>query len=326
MLNCFSEVKNTMDTAFVFPGQGSQKVGMCAAFLSGFKIGCDTIDEIENAISSRILKLIQEGPIEELTLTQNAQISIFAVSMAVFNVLQNEFGYNVEKNVKYMAGHSLGEYIALCAAGVLSLTDASVLIKKRGELMANAASGNNFCMSAIIGLDLEKIEEITNKYQTGRNICVIANDNSSSQVVISGNISAVDEVSKKALEFGAKKVIRLNTSGPFHSPLMANATIGLDKSISEFVTFNDFKVPVVMNVTAKPLEKSDDIHSMLVRQITSRVRWRESVDFMITNGVTKIVEIGPGKVLTGLNKRSYPDVVFSGIETVTEMEDYVRAE
>lgn len=310
-----------MDTAFVFPGQGSQKIGMCAAFTSGFKSGQETIEEIEDAISFKISKIISEGPEEELTLTHNAQIALFAASMATFNVLKHEFGFEVTGSIKYMAGHSLGEYTALCAASVLSLKDSARLIKKRGELMAQAASGNNFCMEAIIELNINKVEEILKPYQSGRNICVIANDNSNSQVIISGTLEAVTKASKKAIEEGAKKTIRLNTSGPFHSPLMANAAIELDSILANLSdSFMDFKTPVIMNVTATPLENQSQIHPLLVQQITDRVRWRETINFMANSGIKQIIEIGPGKVLTKISKRTHPEIEMFGIETVTEME------
>ncbi len=311
-----------MTTAFIFPGQGSQKVGMGAAFITGFKSGCDTIDEIEDAISYKISKLITEGPMEELTLTQNAQIAIFSISMAILNVLKHEFGYNIENHVKYMAGHSLGEYTALCSASVLSLRDASVIIRKRGELMAQTASGDNFRMAAILGLPIDQIEELVKPYQNGKSICVIANDNSDSQVIISGHASTVESVSQNAITAGAKKVMPLKTSGPFHSPLMAKATIALDEIITQF-TFNDFKVPVISNVTANPIEDKDQVHALLVQQLTNRVRWRESVNFMVDNGIDRIVEIGPEKVLTKLNKRAHPEVDMLGIETIAEMEEFI---
>lgn len=315
-----------MNIAFVFPGQGSQKVGMCAAFTNGFQSGRETMEEIEEAVSFNISKIINEGSEEQLTATQNAQIALFAVSMAVLNVLRDEFGFNITQNIQYMAGHSLGEYTALCASSVLSLRDAAKLIRKRGELMAGSARGEQFRMEAVIGLAADELEELVKPYQSGRNICVIANDNSDSQVILSGSLEAVSKVSAQALEIGAKKTIKLNTGGPFHSPLMANAAIELDSVLSEYSqAFMEMKIPVIMNITAKPLQDKEQLHSLLVQQMTGRVRWRESVKFMIDAGVDCIVEIGSGKVLTKLSKRAYPGIDMVGIETIAEMENFINS-
>ncbi len=316
-----------LNTAFIFPGQGSQKVGMCAAFLNGFKKGMETIEEIEDTIKFSISKLINEGPIEELTKTYNAQITIFASSMCCLNVLNQEFGYNMKNNIKYLMGHSLGEYTALCASSALSIKNASKLIKFRGEMMYRATENiEDCCMVAILGMDSSKIEDITKDYQSGRNICVIANDNSPGQIVVSGHKSAVLEVSNLSLQNGAKKVIQLNTSGPFHSPLMASASIELDKFMHENIKFDDIEIPVVMNVLASPIYDKSLIHDLLVRQVSSRVRWRESIDFLANSGIKRIVEIGPGKVLTGISKRVYPEIDFRNIETVAELEEFIRLE
>ena len=314
-----------MQSVFIFPGQGSQKVGMGAAFVNGFKSGMQVMEEVEDAISFHISKLIDEGPLDELTKTENAQPAIFAVSMACINILENEFGYNISKRCKYLAGHSLGEYSALCAAGVFSISDGARLVRKRGELMANSCSNSqDAAMIAIIGLFAEELEPLVAPYQSGREICVIANDNSPSQVVISGNRKIAKLVAEEAKEVGAIKAIELNTSGPFHSPLMAQAAIEFDEVLSK-VQFNDFRVPVVMNVSAKPLINKDEVHSYLIRQMTGRVRWRETIEFFKADEeIDKVVEVAPGRVLSSMAKRAYPDLNVLNLETVAQIDEFVK--
>jgi [acyl-carrier-protein] S-malonyltransferase len=281
---------------------------------------------IEEAVSYNVSNIINHGSMDVLTQTQNAQIAIFASSMVIFNVLKYEFGFNVEERIEYMAGHSLGEYTALCASSAISLEEAALLVWKRGEIMASVASGQEYAMVAILGdISIEKIEDLTTPYKTGRSVCVIANDNSSSQIVISGNAEVVNIVAQKALEIGAKNIVKLNTSGPFHSPLMVNAAIELDKAITCCVNLDSPRIPVIMNVTATPMTDKAQIPALLIQQLTSKVRWRESIDFMIRNGITKIVEIGPGKILTRLGKRAYPNIDMIGIETFPEIEAFVNS-
>ena len=318
-----------MAHVFLFPGQGSQKIGMASALTNGFKKGMEVMEEIEDAISFKLSKLIDEGPIEELTKTENAQPAIFAVSMICLKVLEKEYGYNIKEKCKYFAGHSLGEYSALCAAGVFSISDAAKLVRFRGELMANAFPDRSNCsMCALIGISADAIEDLIKGYQTGPDICVIANDNSDSQVVISGTKSAVSNFVSEAKEkLNLTKAIELNTSGPFHSPLMAKAAISFDKEVSKRFVANEFNVPVIMNVSAKPLSHKDEVHEYMVRQMTSRVRWRESME-LITNDpeVDKIIEIAPGKVLTNMLKRMVPTANCLNIETVAQIEEFIKSE
>ena len=316
-----------MACAFIFPGQGSQKVGMAAAFVNGFRAGIDIMEEVEDAISFKISKLIEEGPIEELTKTENAQPAIFAVSMACIAVLEKEFGYNIAKNVKYLTGHSLGEYTALCTAGVFSIHDAAKLVRARGEIMEKVCSKNNseYAMVALLGIGVEDVENLVRPFQSGRHICVIANDNSQSQVVISGHKSAVRIVCEEAKKIGVDKAMELNTSGPFHSPLMVEAAIEFDKIIATSIEFKDFKVPVVMNITAQPLDRKEEVHNLLVRHMTGRVRWREISEFLVNNSeIEKIVEIGPGKLLSLMMKRSIPEANVFNIATVSQMEEFIK--
>lgn len=316
-----------MASAFIFPGQGSQKVGMAAAFVNGYKSGMEVMEEIEDAISFKISKLIDEGPIEELTKTENAQIAIFSVGVMCVNILEKEYGFNIAKECRYLAGHSLGEYTALCAAGVFSVSDAAKLVRFRGELMSKACSNpEDYLMSALIGVCAADIEDIVRPYQSGRNICVIANDNSASQVVISGHKNAVLAVSEEAKQAGATKAIPLNTSGPFHSPLMVKASIEFDKGLNEF-NCNDFKVPVIMNVSAEPLGDKDEVQNYLVRQMTSRVKWRETINLLVNDPeIDRIVEIAPGKVLTMMTKRAHPNANVLNLETVSQIEEFIKSE
>ncbi len=316
-----------MSCAFIFPGQGSQKVGMGAALISGYKTGVETMEEIEDAISFKISRLISEGPIEELTKTQNAQPAIFAIGMVCLRVLENEFGFDTKKNVKYLAGHSLGEYTALCAAGVLTVSDCAKLVRYRGELMSRAFSDSSDCaMAAILGVSINDLEDMVAPYADGRRICVIANDNSPAQVVVSGHKDIVTTVCEKAKkERGALRSVMLNTSGPFHSPLMAKAAIEFDRYLVEHFEFSDFKLPVIMNVSAQPLCDKSEVHSYLVRQITSRVRWRETIDLIANDQeIDKVIEIAPGRVLTAMAKRTYPDKNFDNIETVAQIEEFMK--
>lgn len=346
-----------MSCAFIFPGQGVQKIGMGSSIFNGFRCGMDVLREVDDAISFKISNLIFDGSLAELTLSKNAQPAIFAVSMAIVAVLEKEFGFDVAKNVQYLAGHSLGEYSALCVAGACSVFDGARLVRLRGELMSEfgGAKGqkiqekhqeskndvettkNNqskegkecgketkFLMAAILGLGVGDVEKLVLPYQTADNVCVIANDNSSKQVVVSGHFDAVSKVAMEAKKFGATKVLPLNTSGPFHSPLMAAASIEFDKFLAKDFKFAAIKTPVIMNNTAMPLREEDSLPDMLVSHITKRVRWRESMEFLVEAGVEKIVEIGPGKVQSSILKRTYPDMNTFSIETVGQIEDFVK--
>ena len=314
-----------MTCAFVFPGQGAQKIGMGAAIINGFRCGMDVITEIEDAISFKISEVISDGCIEELTKSENAQISIFAISMAIVSVLEKEFGYDVQKNVKYVAGHSLGEYSALCTAGVVSLSDAAKIVRFRGKVMSSSCSGESkFLMAAVLGLGVDIVEKIVEPYQSVDNICVVANDNSPKQVVVSGHCDAVNIVALEAQRLGAVKVINLNTSGPFHSPLMVSAAVQFDDYLADNFRPLAAKIPIIMNSTGAPLKTEEDLHSMMVSHMTKRVRWRESMDFLVNESdIEKIVEIGPGRIQSAMLKRTYPDMDICNIETVAQIEDFV---
>jgi [acyl-carrier-protein] S-malonyltransferase len=317
-----------MASAFIFPGQGSQRVGMAAALVNGYKSGVDIMEQVEDAISRNLMKLMGEGPLEELTKTENAQPAIFAVSMACVNILEKEYGYVLSKECKYLAGHSLGEYSALCAAGVFTIPEAARLVQFRGKLMEQAFPDKENCsMVALLGVNASDIEEIIESYRDGMEVCVIANDNSPSQVVISGTKLAVSEVVEKAKNStGLINAIKINTSGPFHSPLMGRAAMEFDKVLSS-IDFKDFNIPVIMNVLAQPVDNKNGVHQYLVRQIIEKVRWKETMDLIIEDSeIDRIVEVAPGKILSTMLKRSNPEANVCNLETVSQIEEFVRSE
>jgi [acyl-carrier-protein] S-malonyltransferase len=284
------------------------------------------MEEIEDAISFKISRIIDEGPIEELTKTENSQPAIFATGMACVVILEREYGYEISKNAKYVAGHSLGEYTALCTAGAMSISDAAKLVKIRGTLMATACvDRENYAMVALLGVSSEVIEPLVAPYQSGRNICVIANDNSNSQVVISGHKKAIAAVCEEARHCGLVKSIELGVSGPFHSPLMSKAAIEFDKVLVDVTSYRDCNIPVIMNTTAAPLIRKEDLHSNLVGQITGCVRWRETIDLLMNDGdIDEIIEIAPGRTLSKMLKRSYSEANVRSLETVAQIEEFAE--
>ncbi len=318
-----------MKNVFVFPGQGSQKVGMASAFINGYRTGMETMQEIEDAISLKLSDLIENGTMDELTKAENAQPAIFAVGMMCVRILENEYGYSLARRCKYLAGHSLGEYTALCASGVFSLSDAAKLVRCRGELMSRAfPDSENYSMVALIGLCADDIEKEINEYSTGGNVCVIANDNSDTQVVISGHRNAVNEFIEKIKSMpGFKKAMALQTSGAFHSPLMAPVAIEFDKMLASGFETRGFTIPVIMNVTAQPLSDTDAVKTKMINQIVGRVRWRETMKYIASDTeIAKVVEVAPGKVLSNMLKRSNPEMGTCTLETVAQIEEFIKAE
>jgi [acyl-carrier-protein] S-malonyltransferase len=296
------------------------------------------MEEIEDAISFKLSKLVDEGPTEELTKTEHAQPAIFAVGMMCISIMSKEFCLDVSKECKYFAGHSLGEYTALCAAGVFSVADCARLVKMRSEIMAKAIPNRgDFLMSALIGAKAKDIEPLVRRNVVGHETCVIACDNSPVQVVISGHKSAVQRVAEEARRVaGIVKVIDLDTSGPFHSPIMSGAAIDFDRILAKYcrsepnrvegaasITLNDFSVPVIMNTDAAPLKNKSQVCTCLMNQITGRVRWRETIELMLNDpDIDEIVEIAPGKVLSTMIKKSYPRAMVSNIETIAQIEKF----
>jgi [acyl-carrier-protein] S-malonyltransferase len=287
--------------AFIFPGQGSQAVGMGKALADAFPQARAVFEEVDAALSQKLSQLMWDGPAEELTLTANAQPALMAVSLAVMRVLEAEAGLDLQRDAAFVAGHSLGEYSALAAAGSLSVSDTARLLRIRGNAMQNATPVGMGAMAALLGLDEAAAAEVARDAAQGE-VCDVANDNGGSQVVVSGHKSAVERAVALAPAKGAKRAVMLTVSAPFHCALMAPAAEAMRQALCE-VTLRSPAVPVIANVEAGPLASPDAIRDALVRQVTGTVRWRECVAFMAGEGVNRFYEIGSGKVLTGLVKR-----------------------
>jgi len=281
----------------VFPGQGSQKIGMAKEFFDKFEIIKKIFKNADELLELPISKIIFEGPEEKLNLTENTQPAIFLASYAIFTVAQKEFGINFNKS-KFIAGHSLGEYSALCCFGALSFEDTLKILKKRGKSMQDAVPANEGGMLAVLGKELSIIEEIIKK---NNHNCFIANDNSPQQIVVSGLKNNIDVFSQDLNKLKIKN-IKLSVSAPFHCKLMRKATESMKNNIMD-LNFIDIKNPLISNFNAKPSISASEIKNLLVSQIEGRVRWLESVEFMINQGTKNFIEIGPGKVLSGLIKR-----------------------
>lgn len=289
-----------MAIAFTFPGQGSQAVGMGRELAENFAEARAVFEEVDEALGQKLSDIMWNGPEETLTLTANAQPALMAVSMAVMRVLEAR-GLKLADKVSYVAGHSLGEYSALCAAGTFSLSDTARLLRIRGNAMQAAVPVGEGAMAAIIGLEHGDVEEICGQAAAG-GVCQIANDNGGGQLVISGSKAPVEKAAALASEKGAKRAIMLPVSAPFHSALMAPAAEAMREALAN-VAKNSPVVPVAANVRAAPVTDADEIARLLVEQVTGQVRWRETVEWFAANNVTTLYEIGSGKVLTGLARR-----------------------
>lgn len=293
-----------MTLAFVFPGQGSQAVGMGKGLAESFPEARAVFDEVDAALGQKLSALMWDGPADELTLTENAQPAIMATSLAVMRVLESEFAVTADA-AKFVAGHSLGEYSALAAAGALSLTDAAKLLKLRGQAMQKAVPVGEGAMAALIGADLDQAEKAA-AAGSAQGVCQVANDNAPGQVVISGAKTAVDAAIAAAQEMGVKRAMQLPVSAPFHCALMQPAADAMAEALAA-VSISAPRVPVVVNVRARPESDPEAIRNLLVEQVTGRVRWRESVEWMAgEGGIATFAEAG-GKVLTGMLKRIAPD-------------------
>jgi [acyl-carrier-protein] S-malonyltransferase len=293
----------------IFPGQGSQMVGMASEFYSKFDLFKKLYKEADEVLNFPLSKLILEGPQEKLNLTENTQPAIFLVSYSIFQLLKIEFKIDLNK-AKFFAGHSLGEYTALACAGSLDFASTLKILKIRGNAMQSAVPEGEGGMLAILGSDLEKIEKIFHD-NVDKFKCFIANDNSNGQLVASGKI---EDINKLSLDLTSKNIknIKLSVSAPFHCNLMSKATELMKKEI-EKLQFKDFQNSLISNVTAREIENKSVLKDLLVKQIEDRVRWRESILYMINNGVNQFIEIGPGKVLSGLIKRIDRNVKISAI-------------
>jgi [acyl-carrier-protein] S-malonyltransferase len=299
------EIRN-MSTALVFPGQGSQTVGMGKALAHEFPVAREVFDCVDAALEQKLSALMFEGPEAELTLTANAQPALLATSIATLRVLKSEMGFDPTSQAAFVAGHSLGEYSALCAADSLTLGDAARLLRLRGEAMQKAVPVGEGAMAAFIGLDFGEVVKIATQaasdlYLTGA-VCQVANDNGGGQVVVSGTAAAVERAMELAMLAGAKRTLRLPVSAPFHCSLMQPAAEAMEAALKG-VDIHPPKPPVVANVKAEAVADPEAIRSGLVKQVTGTVRWRESVLYMSARGVRRFVEVGTGKVLTGLIKR-----------------------
>ncbi|WP_341808012.1 ACP S-malonyltransferase [Wolbachia endosymbiont (group E) of Neria commutata] len=288
---------------FAFPGQGSQFVGMGKNLYSEFSVAKQVFDEVDSILNRKLSSLIFNGPIEELTITENAQPAIMAVSIATLRVMEHQFGKSLflGHNIKYVCGHSVGEYTALCAAGALTLESTVKLLKVRSEAMHEASLRCKGGMVALLGAELNEVEDILKSVQID-GICEIANDNGGGQVVLSGTIEALEMLPDLLKDSSIKKLIKLQVSGPFHSFLMRPA----DEKVLEFLEGVEMMrptLPLLSNVTAKEESDPKIIKSLLAKQIVSRVRWREMVLHMASHGINKFIEIGPNKVLSNLVKR-----------------------
>jgi len=307
-----------MSLAFVFPGQGSQAVGMGQALAEAFPVARHTFEEVDDALGQKLSRLMAEGPDEDLRLTENAQPALMAVSLAVVRVLESEGNLRLADKAAFVAGHSLGEYSALAAAGSLELADAARLLRRRGQAMQQAVPVGEGAMAALLGLDLEAAQEVAAE-AAGDEVCQTANDNAPGQVVLSGHTAAVERACEIASAKGAKRAVLLPVSAPFHCSLMAPAAEVMAEALAG-VEVKMPAVPLVANVTASHLSDPEEIRRKLVEQVTGMVRWRESVAYMAGQGVEKVVELGAGKVLSGLTKRIDRSLAGLSVETPEQLE------
>lgn len=314
--------------AFVFPGQGSQSVGMGKEFYEAFPEARYVFEEVDEALNQKLSTLIFQGEPAELALTVNTQPALMAVSLAILRTLLQEGGRSLSDFCTFVAGHSLGEYAALTASQVFSLKDTAQLLRLRGESMQKAVPEGQGGMAALLGCDLAQAEALAQESAAQdplkQSICVIANDNCPGQVVLSGHLQAIQKAQELGSSFGAKKVVPLAVSAPFHCSLMQPAAEAMERALKS-IELNPPVLNVVSNVTAMPVQDFSAIPGLLVSQVTGRVRWRESIENMIALGVTEIVEIGAGKVLTGLAKRINSDIKATSLNTPQEMEDWLKS-
>ncbi|KRB50296.1 ACP S-malonyltransferase [Rhizobium sp. Root708] len=311
-----------MSIAFTFPGQGSQAVGMGKDFAENYAEARAVFQEVDDALGEKLSETMFNGPEDKLTLTANAQPALMAVSMAVIRVLEAK-GVDLKAKVSYVAGHSLGEYSALCAAGTFSLTDTARLLRIRGNAMQAAVPVGVGAMAAIIGLEHADVVAVCEE-ASAVGSCQIANDNGGGQIVISGEKAAVEKGAAIATEKGAKRAILLPVSAPFHSSLMAPAADAMREALATVKKSNPV-VPIIANVRAAPVTDADEIATLLVEQVTGQVRWRETVEWFAANGATTLYEIGSGKVLTGLARRIDKTVNGIAVNTPADIDAAVAA-
>ena len=310
-----------MKRAFTFPGQGSQAVGMGKDLADSFETARLVFEEIDESLKQNLSRLMFEGPLEDLTLTENTQPALMAVSVAVCRVLETDAGVELARAADFVAGHSLGEYSALANAKALSIGDAAKLLKARGQAMQRAVPVGEGAMAALLGLDADVAETVAAEAAEDE-VCTVANDNASGQIVVSGHTAAVERAIVLAKEHGAKRGVLLPVSAPFHCPLMAPAADEMAEALS-LVTIAPPVVPLVANVTAIAESDPEVIRRQLVDQVTGRVRWRESVEYLRDQGVSQLVEVGAGKVLTGLVKRIDRELTGISIQGPDDIDAFV---
>jgi [acyl-carrier-protein] S-malonyltransferase len=313
-----------MSLAFIFPGQGSQAVGMGQELAANFAAARMVFEEVDEALKQKLSAIMRDGPEDQLTLTENAQPALMAVSLAVVRVLEQEFGIGIDR-AAFVAGHSLGEYSALAAAGAISLSDSAHLLRLRGQAMQRAVPIGEGAMAALVGpkSDVALAEEAA-KAGSELGVCVVANDNNKGNVVISGATAAVDRAISAAKTLGAKAIL-LNVSAPFHCPLMQPAADEMAEALAK-TTILAPRAPLVSNITARPTLDPDVIRALLVEQVTGRVRWRESVEWLAgEGGVTRFAELGAGKALTGMAKRIVPDAEAVALNEPADLEAFAKS-
>jgi [acyl-carrier-protein] S-malonyltransferase len=316
-----------MATAFVFPGQGSQAVGMGVELKASFAAAREVFEEVDDALGQKLSRLMAEGPAETLTLTENAQPALMAVSLAVLRVLEHEGNLQLADKVAFVAGHSLGEYAALAAAGTFGVADTARLLRRRGQAMQEAVPVGVGAMAVLLGIEIAAAEEVAKAAETApdgkQEVCQPANDNAPGQVVISGHKAAVERAMELGKSKGARRSMLLPVSAPFHCSLMASAAEVMAEALAK-VTLRPPAVPLVANVTARPVAEPATIRRLLVEQVTGRVRWRESVLAMKAEGVGRLIELGAGKVLSGLARRIDPEVEGVACGTPAEVEAILK--
>jgi len=313
-----------MSLAFLFPGQGSQAVGMGAELAEAFAAARAVFEEVDDALEQKLGKLMREGPIEDLTLTENAQPALMAVSLAVIRVLEAEFGIGIDR-ASFVAGHSLGEYSALAAAAAITLADTARLLRLRGQAMQRAVPVGQGAMASLIGPKTDlALAEAAALAGSAAGVCVVANDNNAGNIVISGDKAAVDLAIEAAKGLGARAIL-LNVSAPFHCPLMQPAADEMAEALAR-TDITAPRAPLVANITARPTLDPDAIRGLLVAQVTGRVRWRESMTWMAEEGgVTTFAEAGAGKVLTGMARRIAPDAQATALNTPADLEAFAKS-
>ena len=312
-----------MKYAFVFPGQGSQFVGMGKELAENFASAREVFQEVNGALSQDLFKIMVDGPDSALTMTANTQPALMAFSMAVVRVLEKDFGIKLKEKAAFVAGHSLGEYSAACSAGVFSLSDTAKLLRIRGDAMQNAVPLGVGGMAAVLGLSYKDVGALVEACSNDKDVCVAANDNSDGQVVLSGSMAAIDRAVEIAAEFGARKCVKLAVSAPFHSPFMRPAADAMARAFMD-VEAHDAEIPLVANVLAEPITDHKEIIKHLIEQVTGTVRWRETMAYLQEQGVTDLVELGAGKVLSGIAKRSHKEMNAFSVGSVEDIEELAK--